>query len=620
MKKKLITTIIFSISLCLYITSIKAQDGNVINFMQTVPQSNYNNPAAIPSVGFYLGIPVVSTINIGLDNGSFSYNNIFSRRNQPSPYDSIYIDVDKFLGSIKGSNKLSYDISSQLFGLGFKVKRSYFTFSINSKNTINANFTKDFMTFLLKGNDAFIGKNANIGDFKFGMNSYLEASFGFTREINKRLSVGVKFKYLIGLVNIYTERSNINLYTDPNTYALTATSDLLIRTSSPFDSLTNIKTKDAKWADMKQNKGIAFDFGGEYRLTNKWSFGLSVVDLGYIDWTNNVKVYQSKNPNAPFNFSGIDINTAFKDGKLDTTAINNLVDSLKNSMGIENVKGSKYRAPLKTKIYLTASYFLTKRDRFGFVMRNDIVNQAVNTSLTLSYNRYVGKNVALTFANTFVSGNALNPGGGITFNLAFIQFYFLVDHSSSFYLADVKNFNFQFGINLVTGKTKPGERFTEPIKKDDYEGKSKKNKIIVEPEAIDSTLLKTPVVIPPKQETPVIKTDSLKTKAEANKFVVDTLKTHPDTLKTLKTMDTTFKNMNDTLRNGLINVDTTIKKLSLPLDSLKTNKNQDTIPANKPEGNVPPVNQNPTNNPINNDANKNTPALVPNEVTPPKQN
>ena len=148
MRTKSIVTIIVSFLLCLLTSENKAQDGNVINFMRTVPQSNYNNPASIPSVGFYLGVPAVSAINIGIDNGNFSYNNVFTRRAD----DSLIVDAPKFIGTLKDNNKLSYEFSDQIFALGFKVNRSYFTLSVNSKNTINANYTKDFMTFLLKGN------------------------------------------------------------------------------------------------------------------------------------------------------------------------------------------------------------------------------------------------------------------------------------------------------------------------------------------------------------------------------------------------------------------------------------------------------------------------------------
>ena len=596
MRTKLITTIIISFLFCLISTGIKAQDGNVINFMQMVPQSNYNNPAAIPSVGFYFGLPALSALNFGINNGSFSYNNVFSRRAD----DSLIIDVDKFLGSIKDDNKVSYDVSEQILALGLKVKRSYFTFSVSNKNTINANFTKDFMTFLLKGNEPFIGKSANLGDFKFGLNSYVEAAFGLTREINKRLSVGVRFKYLIGLVNVYTERSSINLYTNPSSYELALTSDVLIKSSTVLDTFKfNNNDKWQSISDLSNkvfnspNHGMAIDFGGEYKITNKFSVGVSVLDLGYIDWGNDVKNYQSKKANTTINFNGLDINTAFKNGSFDKSVFDDIIDSLKNTMGIDTVNGTKYRAPLKTKIYVSASYFLTKRSRLGLVLRNDLVNQAVNSSFTISYNRYVGKNLSFTFANTIVAGNLLNPGGGISLNLGFAQFYLLVDHSSSFYAADIKNFGFQFGLNLVAGKTKPGQKSTEPIYKEDEDSrKSKKNKLVNEPLKVDSVIVKPPVIVTPIKELPQINVDSAKLL---------------DSLNKIKEMENAIKMKNDSLNKIPVPGDTTSINNQQPLDSVPT--------INKPEGTTP-TNPTPDKTPINNDANKNQPGSVPNENVP----
>ena len=351
-------------------------------------------------------------------------------------------------------------------------------------------------------------------------------------------------------------------------------------------------------------------------MTSKLSLGLSVVDLGYIDWSNNIQNYQSKNPNATYSFTGFDINSAFKNGQINDSVFNKIIDSLKNSLGVENVKGSKYRAPLKTKIYFTASYFLTKHDLFGLVIRNDIINQAINTSLTVSYNRYFGKNLSLTFANTVVAGNLLNPGGGFAFNLGFAQFYFLIDHVSSFYAADIKNVGFQFGFNLIAGKSKPGQKSTEPIIKEDEEKKSKRHKLVSEPIQTDSTIVKSTIVILPVKVAPIIKSDTINIKRDSLKSdTIKLLKMQDTILK--KTLDSNLLKVKDTLKNVLIPIDTTLKKLMLPIDSVKQVKPLDSIP-NKIEGNTP-NNQSPGNNPINNDANNKPPAIVPNETTP-KQN
>ncbi len=475
MKKKIFLLFIFVFVLQLLHKNVNAQDGNVIYFMNNIPQSNYSNPATLPNCKFYIGIPTVSSFSFNLDNGSFSYNDIFTRRAD----DSLIIDKEKLLGALSDNNKLSYDISEQIFALGFRVKRNYITLGVSTKISTNFNYTKDFMTFLLKGNEPFIGKTVNLSDSKLGLNAYTEIALGFSREINNKLTVGVRFKYLLGIANVYTERSDLWLTTDATAYALTASSDLLIHSSSPFDSLDNIdgQLKKLKPSNLFDNKGFAFDFGGEYRLNNQWTFGLSVVDLGSINWKSNVKEYRSKNPNKQFVFNGFDINQAFQGGGLNDSVFDNLVDSLTEALGIDDSKGTSYRAPLKTKLFTSVAFSLTPNDRFGLLMRNDFANKSVNTLVSLSYNRNIGRWFSITLSNTFVAGNMLNPGAGFNINLGTLQFYLIGDHFSSFYAADMKNLGVHFGLNLLFGKTKQGYRYATPSILED-EGPSVKKKRI----------------------------------------------------------------------------------------------------------------------------------------------
>jgi hypothetical protein len=478
-----------------------AQDGNTIYFMQNIPQSNYSNPALMPNCKFYLGIPGISSIRFNLDNGSFSYNDVFTRRAD----DSLIIDKTKLIGALSDNNKLSYDVSEQIFAMGFRARRSYITLGVNTKISTNFNYSKDFMTFLLKGNAEFIGRNANLSNTKYEANAYSEIAIGYAREFGKKFTFGVKFKYLVGIVNVFTEKSNLNIFTNPNTYDITATSDLLIHSSSPFDSIKNIndQLKDIKWKNLMDNNGYAFDFGGEFRLNKRWAFGASLIDLGSITWKTNTKDYKTKNPNKEFTFSGLDINEAFKGGEIDDKVIDNLIDSLKETIGIEEYTGVSYKAPLKTKLYLSASFALNSKNRFGLLMRNEFANEAVNTMLSVSYNTNIGRNLAITLSNTFVSGNMFNPGGGFTFNLGPFQLYMIGDHFSSVYLADMKNFGIHFGMNFVFGKTKQGYRHEKQKNIEVEEERTKKK--VIKPFITDTIVpIDTVAILPEK--LPVIDT------------------------------------------------------------------------------------------------------------------
>jgi hypothetical protein len=397
----------------------------------------------------------------------------------------------------------------------------------------------------LKGNEPFIGKTANLSDSKLGLNAYTEIALGFSREINKKLTLGVRFKYLIGIVNIYTERSNILLTTDAGNYTLTASSDFLIYSSSPFDSLQSIdkQIKKLKPSNINDNTGYAFDFGGEYRLNKRWTFGLSIIDLGSINWKSNVKEYRSKNPNKQFVFNGIDINEAFPGGKLDSTVFNNLIDSLKETVGIDEYNGTSYRAPLKTKLFTSVAFSLSPNDRFGLLMRNDFANKSVNTLISVSYNRNIGKWFAITLSNTFVSGNIFNPGAGFNLNIGFMQFYMIGDHFSSLYAADMKNFGMHFGMNILFGKTKQGYRY------------EKQKNTVIEEEEKSSRYKKLLPIVPLVEDSMLLKDTNIVKLIDSSKLkpIIDTSIRIPivDSL-TLPNIDTIKTIPVDTVKNVVI--------------------------------------------------------------------
>ena len=70
--------------------------------------------------------------------------------------------------------------------------------------------------------------------FSFDVSSYVETGIGYTREINDKLSAGARVKLLSGLGNVNGDFDGISLYTDPNDYSLTASSNFAINAYGTF--------------------------------------------------------------------------------------------------------------------------------------------------------------------------------------------------------------------------------------------------------------------------------------------------------------------------------------------------------------------------------------------------
>src|SRR4030042_5313708 len=68
------------------LTDVAAQNSQGMYFMN-LPQNHLLNPALRPSNRLYIGLPVVSGVNINLTNNFLNFSDVFLRGKQPS--DSI---------------------------------------------------------------------------------------------------------------------------------------------------------------------------------------------------------------------------------------------------------------------------------------------------------------------------------------------------------------------------------------------------------------------------------------------------------------------------------------------------------------------------------------------------
>lgn len=429
-----------------------AQQDLTIHLMPMVPQSIYTNPSLMPTPKVYVSFPALSSIYFGLSHNGFAYKDII--RERPSD-DSLYIDVDNALGKMAKKNYISTNFQLELFSFGFKVKKkNYFSVSISEKVAVKVGYPKDLFGLLWKGNGQYIGKTADFSGLGANITHYAEVGFGYTRVINDKLTVGIRPKYLLGMMNLYTKKSELTLKTAEEDYALTAKSNLIVNSS--LDS--NIYSKDGNGFDPigyflnTNNKGYAIDLGATYKLTQRISFSASVIDLGRIKWTTTPRNFVS--PEAEYTFSGIDLNDFLSKADSNSSGIDKMTDSLKNTFKLTETNES-YTSPVGTKIYLTGVFNLTPKDRVGALVRFEVFNGQLHPSYTLSYNKQIGSVLSLTANYSILNRSYSNVGFGMAVNLGFWQIYLTSDNVwGAFYPTTARNAIIHFGMNFVFGYRK----------------------------------------------------------------------------------------------------------------------------------------------------------------------
>lgn len=176
-----------------------------------------------------------------------------------------------------------------------------------------------FMNPYISASEALDGfstgnKTYNIGDINVGAKSYVELGLGHSRQINDKLRVGAKLKFLLGVASadfLFKDVKADLASNDKWIISGTATADVSMK-GFTYESETAEYNDPSKGEYEKINSanvdgagiggfGMAIDLGGVYKINDDWTVNAAVLDLGFINWSNDM---QAVNRADKFEFSG----------------------------------------------------------------------------------------------------------------------------------------------------------------------------------------------------------------------------------------------------------------------------------------------------------------------------
>ena len=114
---KFLPRIVFVASFLLIVFSSVGQKDFSLYHMTAIPQRNSINPAFNSEGSFHIGIPAISSIQLGIYNSGFSYSDLIRK----TPDDSLKFDEDRFLNALAKKNALSQDMDLELISGGFNL-------------------------------------------------------------------------------------------------------------------------------------------------------------------------------------------------------------------------------------------------------------------------------------------------------------------------------------------------------------------------------------------------------------------------------------------------------------------------------------------------------------------
>ena len=468
---------IFTVFLTLFIFNVKAQQDLTLMNLTNIQQIQYVNPAFRPQARLNIGIPGVSSLYFNHYNTVFTPKDLFEVNGNQTT-----LRVDHLRTMWKKRNDISFSSKVDLINFGFLYKdKNYISFNITENAFARLTLPGDLLRFPLTGNANFSQLNDGTLDFSnFGLelNHYREYALGLQRQLSDKWSVGAKAKYLYGMENIHTKKSDIKWKTDPNTYDWTISGQYDVNTSGIYtltdsiDDNNDIENNDFKSYLMKRkNRGFAVDLGATYELNEKLTVAASIMDLGFIRWKNDTKNVVTDN--GEFVFRGIDFtNAVMAADSVRQDSIDALVsrteDDFKNSFNAtSNTKA--YTTSLMTRFYLTGSYKLFDigkyRGKISGLFHGELFRGRLRPSYSVAYTQDLGRILQLTASYSITHRDYQNIGLGMSLNLGSFQIYMVTDNvlagrlaemktgSSSFkYPYSAKNMHVRAGINLTFGR------------------------------------------------------------------------------------------------------------------------------------------------------------------------
>ncbi len=423
-----------------------AQQNNTLFFMHSIPEANFVNPAVQLDCGVFVGLPVISSFHMNIANSGFTAGNILTLYT-----DGSFERKDNFnTAKLANHNYLLGELHSNLFALGIRHNKDYYSFTITEKNNSAFLYTSDLIAFVLRGSEEFEGNTITIQGTRMMMNHYREFAFGIARNRSANLTLGAKVKILFGEFNLNTGNSAVNIYVENGTRELIFNFDGGFNSSLPValreETPGTYRFQEVYEAPLMKhlmnfrNPGLALDAGFIYKYNDRLILSGSLLDLGLIYYRSKLTNYKLE---GTYRYNG-----SFGYTSVYEEHLQDIFDELNQNMNDE-VTADPYLQFLDPRMYLGAAYKLSNRYDLNFLLYNRLLPAKLQTGVTISMLTRADKKLRTSISWSFMNNSITNLGLGVAYGKKPVQLYLVSDNMLGFVFPFyVKNINLRAGINL----------------------------------------------------------------------------------------------------------------------------------------------------------------------------
>ncbi len=448
-----------------------SQNQQLLYDFDEIPQTTFLNPAIKPNNDWFVGMPLASQIHGHVGSSGISAFDLFADDNR-----SFNTKLRAAIFSMQPSDFFVFNQRLDVFSGGFATggfeKQDYISFGLYQETDGILYFPKDFAILAYEGNQSNINRPFDMSHLNVSAELISVLHLGYTKKINDKLYLGARGKIYSSIFNIKSTQNRGSFVTrqgENNFLVHRFNLDMRLQTAglASFIDDENSDVSNDISALRKRflfggNLGLGVDIGFSYQITDQWKLDGSLLDIGFIGQTKDVRNYVL---DGELTFEGV--NPIFPEADEGQTAEEYweaVSEDFEELFDIEETD-SKYVTLRPIKLNASLSYSFGKQqikecnclaDEGDFLNRVGVQLFAIKrprspqAAITLSYLRrfFNGWNVKATY--TADSFSFTNVGLGTSINIAGLHVYALADNLLQYSnLAKAQNVSLQFGINYV---------------------------------------------------------------------------------------------------------------------------------------------------------------------------
>ena len=399
------------------------------------------NPSLIPEGKIFFGLPVLSGIHVNVNN-KVSYNETFTQEGGQN-----IVDVrGKILPELQKQNMLSAKVDINLLHFGYKLKSgALLSFVANERIEGDFLYSKELVDYVFgAGNIDYLNQDVKVSRVGLRASHFREFGLGIAAPVNEQLTVGLRAKYLIGFTNVSTPgNAQADIRSNGEAFQISADWQNAQLRSSGLDILNteNGFTNSDLTSHLisNKNRGLALDLGGTYHLNRYYTLTGSILDLGFINWKEDID--NEVLADTTFTYNGVNL-----EGLDDIRQT--LEDSLFSKFETDP-NADEYRAWLPITAQGSWIYHYSPKTDFYVTVGSRYIHRQFKMLYGAGVTQKFGKVFTGSLSVTKLPQQFINAGAAIAVKGGPVQMYIAADQVINFSLPDAKAFDFRFGINFT---------------------------------------------------------------------------------------------------------------------------------------------------------------------------